>query len=106
MNKILEDAAEYAVLAGGKEKLKSCEPAAALSESKARLNRTKECVKLLFTYGLSKVEYYEPLGDSLTRAEKARRFPVRNFFRREICCDRCGSRAIRSREWKIRKSPR
>ena len=70
LNKILEDAAEYAVLAGGKEKLKSCEPAAALSESKARLNRTKECVKLLFTYGLSKVEYYEPLGDSLTRAEK------------------------------------
>ena len=32
LNKILEDAAEYAVLAGGKEKLKSCEPAAALSE--------------------------------------------------------------------------
>ncbi|MDD6995684.1 MAG: endonuclease MutS2 [Candidatus Borkfalkiaceae bacterium] len=70
LNKILEAAADYAVLDGGKERLKSCEPADTVAEAKRRLTRTQECVKLLFTYGLPKVEYFEPLGDMLTRAEK------------------------------------
>lgn len=70
LNKILEAAAEYAALTGGKEKLKSCEPANTVAEARRRLTRTQECVKLLFTYGLPKAEYYDPLGDMLTRAQK------------------------------------
>lgn len=70
LNKILEAAANYAVLSGGKQRLKTCEPADTLAEAKRRLTLTQESVKLLFTYGLPKVEYFEPVGDMLTRAQK------------------------------------
>ena len=70
LNKILESAAGFATLEGGKERLKNCMPADTIAETKRRLALTGECVKLLFTYGLSKVEFFEPLGDSLERAQK------------------------------------
>lgn len=79
LNKILEAAAEYATLGGGKERLKNCMPADTIFQTRRRLALTEECVKLLFTYGLSKVEPYDPLGDSLERAQKGRRFRARNF---------------------------
>lgn len=70
LDKILAATAEYAVLPGSKEKLRHCAVADTMAAAKSMLNRTEECVKLLFTYGVSKVEPYDPLGDSLVRAQK------------------------------------
>ena len=70
LNKILSLAAEYAVLDGSKEALKGCQPSARLQEVKKSLSITEECVKLLFTHGVSKVEYFSPFGDEIARAKK------------------------------------
>ncbi|MBQ7879690.1 MAG: endonuclease MutS2 [Clostridia bacterium] len=70
LNKILSLAANYAVLDGGKTLLRETQPAATLSAAKKRLQTTDECVALLFSYGLSKVEYFPPFSDELDRAQK------------------------------------
>ena len=70
LNKILAIAAEYAVLEGGKANLKAFQPLSALSEVKKCLLKTEECVKLLFSHGVSKVEYFPPFSDELERAKK------------------------------------
>ena len=70
LNKILSLAAAYAVTDGGKEKLERTEPAATLDEVGYRLRCTKEGLKLLFTHGVSKIEYFQPFFDELERAKK------------------------------------
>lgn len=70
LNKILSIAAEYAVLDGSKEKMRALQPSSDLSEVKKGLDLTEECVKLLFTYGVGKVEYFPPFSDEIERAEK------------------------------------
>ncbi len=70
LNKILSLAAEFAVLEGGKERLKTLSPASEPKEAKCRLNCTEECVRLLFMNGISKVEYFPPFDDELGRAQK------------------------------------
>ena len=70
LNKILALAAEFAVLEGGKARLKALEPSSDPQEAKRRLACTEECVRLLFMNGISKVEYFPPFDDELGRAQK------------------------------------
>lgn len=70
LNKILSLVAEYAVLDGSRERLKSLSPETDLSAAKKNLELTEECVKLLFTYGVGKIEYFPPFADELERAAK------------------------------------
>lgn len=70
LNKILSLVAEYAVLDGSRERLKSLSPETDLSAAKKSLELTEECVKLLFTYGMGKIEYFPPFTDELERAAK------------------------------------
>ncbi len=70
LNKILALAAEFAVLDGSKEKLKNTQPVCELAAVRKKLALTEECVKLLFTYGVGKIEYFPPFTDEIERAEK------------------------------------
>ncbi len=70
LNKILSLVAEYAVLEGGKARTLQTQPTPLTAEAKKRLKQTGECVSLLFSYGVSKVEYFSPLEDELDRAKK------------------------------------
>ena len=70
LNKILSLAAEYAVLEGGKQRLKTLQPSSDLKEAKRRLNMTEECITLLFTHGISKIEPFPIFFDELGRAKK------------------------------------
>lgn len=70
LNKILALAAEYAVLDGGKERLKNTLPSSELAAVKRSLALTEEAKKLLFEHGVSKIEYFPPLSDELDRAQK------------------------------------
>ena len=70
LNKILSIVAEYAVLDGSKTRMISTQPSSQISEAKNRLKQTEEGVKLLFSYGISKIEYFPEFFDELERAEK------------------------------------
>ncbi len=70
LNKILKIASGFATLEGSKELLCSQEPSSCLKEVKTLLNLTEEGEKLLFTHGVSKIEYFPPFSDELERAKK------------------------------------
>ena len=70
LNKILSCAAEYAVLDASKVSLSNFSPSVNLLEVKKALNRTEECVKLLFMHGVGKVEYFPSFSDEIIRAKK------------------------------------
>ena len=70
LNKILALVSNFAVLDGGKLRVQNTTPCNLLSETRKRLKRTEECVELLFTHGVSTVEYYSPFDDELVRAQK------------------------------------
>lgn len=68
--KILSAAANYAVLERGKELTMSTLPADSLAEANASLALTDECARLLFDFGVGKIEYFLPFGDEFERAAK------------------------------------
>ena len=70
LNKILSLVAEYAVTDGGKRKITETEPSCILSETVQRLRVTEECIKLLFTHGVAKIETFEAITDEIGRAKK------------------------------------
>jgi DNA mismatch repair protein MutS2 len=70
LNKILSLVANYAVLDETKETLKNTLPVSVLAEVKKSLLKTEECVTLLFTHGVSKIEYFPPFTDEISRAKK------------------------------------
>jgi len=70
LNKILFLAAEYATLEGGKTRLQETQPCSDVAEAKRRLQQTEECWTLLFTHGISKIEYFPPFSDEIDRASK------------------------------------
>ena len=70
LNKILSIAAGFAMLEGGKRKLETLSPASEVGEAKKRLKATEECVALLFSYGVSKIEFFPAFNDELGRAKK------------------------------------
>lgn len=70
LNKILALVAEYATLEGGKTLLTDTQPSTVVSETRKRLKTTEEALALLFSYGVSKVEYFPPFTDEIERAKK------------------------------------
>lgn len=70
LNKILSSAANYAVLDGGKKLILECTPSADLEEVRRRLTLTRECGKLLYTYGIGKIEQFGETSDMLVRSKK------------------------------------
>ena len=70
LNKILSLASQYATLEGGKKRLTETQPTPSLKEAKKRLKTTEECVALLFTHGVSKIESFPAFSDELGRAKK------------------------------------
>lgn len=70
LNKILALVAEFAVLEGGKALVETALPVSDLPTVRKRLQQTQEARKLLFEYGVSKIEYFSPFSDELDRAEK------------------------------------
>lgn len=70
LDKILASVSEYAVLDGGKRNIRNCTPSTDLNEVRGLLARTAECDKLLYQYGVGKIEFFGELSDLITRAEK------------------------------------
>ena len=70
LNKILTLASEYAVLDGGKATLATLQPTSDIAAVKRSLAVTEECVTLLFTHGVSKIEYFHAFSDEIQRAKK------------------------------------
>lgn len=70
LNKILASVADYATLNGGKSKVLSSRPSTDLEEVRQLLDATEECDKLLYTYGIGKIEVFPDIKDNLSRAEK------------------------------------
>lgn len=70
LNKILAACAEYCTLERSRKNLASLEPSSELSEVRARLSACAEADKLLYRYGVGKVEYFPEVGDLIVRASK------------------------------------
>ena len=70
LNKILAACAEYAVLDAGKEEIAAIQPSSDLAEVRERLESCAEADKLLYRYGVGKVEYFPPVGGLIQRASK------------------------------------
>lgn len=70
LDKILSAVSEYAVLEGGKNQIKNFLPEKSKEEVRALLDKTAECDKLLYKYGVGKIEYFGDVKDLITRAAK------------------------------------
>lgn len=70
LNKVLSACSEYACLEGTKAILSELSPSADIAAVREMLSRTGECVKLLFRYGVSSIEYFQDVSEFLTRASK------------------------------------
>lgn len=70
LNKILASVADCAVLEGGKRLILDRTPSTDLEEVRRRLALTRECDKLLYTYGVGKIEQFTEDEEVLIRAGK------------------------------------
>lgn len=70
LNKILSGVASYAVLRQTKEKLLLQRPQTDIKEAEYLLNLTQEADKLLYRYGVGKIEDFGSFSDELERAQK------------------------------------
>ena len=70
LDKILLSVSGYAVLEGGKQKLKNCVPSTDIKEVRSLLDCTDECDKILYTYGTGKIEQFGDVVDNIERAAK------------------------------------
>lgn len=70
LNKILGAVAEFAVTDGGKERVITLQPTARVEEAVRALKLTEESITLLFTHGLSKIEFFPSFDDEIERAQK------------------------------------
>lgn len=70
LNKILSTVSKYAVLEEGRAAILSCRPSDDLYEVRRRLSLTFECDKLLYKYGIGKIENFVSVKDAATRAKK------------------------------------
>ena len=69
-DKVKSKIAEYCVLYSSKDEMNALVPFTEYKSAKNELNKTKEAFELLYTDGVSGVEFYDDLGDSLNRAAK------------------------------------
>ncbi|MDE7082725.1 MAG: endonuclease MutS2 [Clostridia bacterium] len=70
LNKILSSAAEFATLDSGKALILACQPSTDIAEVRQRLDITEECDKLLYVYGVGKVEAFPEVANFVARAAK------------------------------------
>ncbi len=70
LNKILAACAEYAVLDRSRSVLTSLQPSSDLDEVRCRLKECAEADKLLYRYGVGKIEYFPEVGGCILRAAK------------------------------------
>lgn len=70
LNKILASVAEFAALEKSKALILKREPSEDLAEVRRRLDITEECDRLLYTYGVGKVEAFPDVEEVLGRAMK------------------------------------
>lgn len=70
LNKILSAVSEYAATKGGKEDILACCPSDDLGEVRRRLSLTFECDKLLYKYGIGKIESFVSVNEAAVRAKK------------------------------------
>ena len=70
LHKILAAASAYASLAEGKAFLVASNPETELSKVQTLLSLTEEATKLLFFYGVGRIEAFDPFDDELQRAAK------------------------------------
>lgn len=70
LNKILWAVSEFASLDGGREIVRNLQPSADISEVRRRLSLTRECTKLLYTYGIGKIAPFGDVDDALSRSKK------------------------------------
>ena len=69
-DKVKNKIAEYCVLRSAKNEMAALEPSADYQSAKFELDRSKEAFELLYTDGVSGIEFYDDLGDLLKRASK------------------------------------
>ena len=69
-DKILAKCATFAVLDFSKEKIISLSPSDEIEEVKFLLKKTAEAHKLLYTHGVSGIEFFDPITDELDRASR------------------------------------
>jgi len=69
-NKIQQICAQYAVLDCGKLALSKERPTSDMGEADFLLKKTQEAYKLLYTYGVSGVDFFDELTDELSRAKR------------------------------------
>ena len=62
-DKILAKCATFAVLDFSKEKIISLSPSDEIEEVKFLLKKTAEAHKLLYTHGVSGIEFFDPITD-------------------------------------------
>ena len=70
LDKILLAVSGYAVLEEGKKKILNCVPSTDIDEVRKALDCTAECDKILYTYGIGKIEHFGDVKDNIERAEK------------------------------------
>ena len=70
LDKILLSVSDYAVLEEGKQKLIDCVPSTDIEEVRNLLNCTAECDKMLYTYGIGKIEQFGEIKENIERAAK------------------------------------
>ncbi len=80
LDKILKNAASYAVLGESREMLENFTPVHDLAAVRALLRATGEAVHLLFTLGVGRVEFFPPPGDLFERAEKGSALSCRELL--------------------------
>ncbi len=69
-DKILNTCASFAVLGVTKDKIVNLKPLDELEEVKFLLKKTAEAYKLLYTHGVSGIEFFDPIFDELERASR------------------------------------
>ena len=69
-NKILTLCAKHAVLDFSKQIINELTPLADFEEVSFLLKKTSEAYKLLFTHGVSGIEFFDPITDELDRAKR------------------------------------
>ena len=70
LDKILLSVSGYAVLEEGKKKILGCVPSTDIDDVRKLLDCTEECDKILYTYGIGKIEQFGDVKDNLERAAK------------------------------------
>ncbi|MBR3865051.1 MAG: endonuclease MutS2 [Clostridia bacterium] len=80
-DKILNICSKFAVLGVSKEAILNLRPSYEIEEVNFLLKKTAEAHKLLYTYGASGIEFFDPITDELRRAEMSSTLSMAELLR-------------------------